>query len=186
MRRARIEHLLPEILRRTVQRGRPLYALLDVMEAMHAPSERALVRLDSTLDPRRAPDRFVPYLARWVDLEPIFDRVPREYGTTPTIPITTGLGRLRELIAAAAYLSQWRGTARGLVRFLEIATGASGFEVDEQVEESDGEVRSYHLHIRAPESTEPHRVLIERIIELEKPAYVTYKLDFGESERREP
>ena len=39
---------------------------------------------------------------------------------------------LRELIAAAAQLSQWRGTAQGLQRFLETATGIEGFELDEE------------------------------------------------------
>jgi hypothetical protein len=88
------------------------------------------------------------------------------------------LGRLRELIAQAAFLSQWRGTSRGLLRFLEAATGVQGFAIDEQVPGPDGLPRPFHLRVRAPQTTKPYSVLIERIIEIEKPAYVTYELAF--------
>ena len=82
------------------------------------------------------------------------------------------------MIAAAAYLSQWRGTLQGLVRFLETATGAQGFEVDEHVLAGDGQLRPFHVCIRAPKATEPYRAMLERIIALEKPAYVTHDLEF--------
>ncbi len=93
-------------------------------------------------------------------------------------PISSGLGNLRELIANAAYLSQWRGTKRGLLLFLQIATGTSNFEIEEQTTGANAPPRSFHIRVRAPRETELHRALIERIIQLEKPAYVTYELDF--------
>ncbi|HVR84197.1 MAG TPA: hypothetical protein VMU54_07800, partial [Planctomycetota bacterium] len=93
--------------------------------------------------------------------------------------ISSGLGRLRELVAGAAYLSQWRGTWRGLGRFLEIATGVSGFTVEESVAGTDGELIPFHIRIGVPRNARVHRTLIERIITLEKPAYVTFELDFG-------
>ena len=89
------------------------------------------------------------------------------------------MGCLRELVAAAAYLSKWRGTMRGLTLFLETATGAPGFEINENVPDSDGSLRPYHIRVRAPEGVVSHRRLIEMIIEQEKPAYVTYDLEFG-------
>ncbi len=178
MKRAAIERLLPEVYRRTVREGGPLAALLDVMEALHRPSEAALADIHAVLNPYRAPDAFVPVLAAWLDLERLFD-VPTA-GEVPAAslrrPISSGLGRLRELVASAAHLSQWRGTARGLLRFLEIATGLRGFSVEERVPGEGGRPKPFHVRIRMPKAAVPHRPLVERIIEHEKPAYVTYEL----------
>lgn len=180
MKRREIEDLLPWVFRRTLQPGSPLAALLAIMEALHEPSERVLERIDVALDPRRTGDAFVPYLARWVDLERLLEdesgRIEVVAGR-PLLP--TGLGYLRELVAAAAHLSQWRGTARGLLLFLETATGTKGFELDEQVPGPDGRPRPFHLRVRAPQSTARYRTLIERIIRMEKPAYVTYELELA-------
>jgi P2-related tail formation protein len=186
MKRNEIEHLLPEVIRRTIRPGNPLDALLAVMEALHAPSEEVLAELDLYLDPYRAPDDFIPYLARWVDLGRFLAEFPESDGPDEgpghpsSVPFAGGLGRLRDLIAAAATLSKWRGTAKGLLRFLETATGMQGFEIDEAVPGPNGQPQPFHLQIRAPTKAEPYRVLIRRIIEMEKPAYVTYKLSFGE------
>jgi len=178
MKRREIEDLIPWVLRRTLQTGSPLAALLAAMEGLHEPSERVLERLDVALDPRRAGDAFVPYLARWVDLERLLeDETGRVEQVAGRPPLATGLGYLRELVAAAAHLSQWRGTARGLLLFLETATGAKGFELDEQVPGPDGRVRPFHLCVRVPESAARYRSLIERIVQMEKPAYVTYELE---------
>ena len=178
MKRAAIERLLPEVYRRTVREGGPLAGLLDVMEGLHAPSESALASIPAVFNPYRAPDAFVPVLAAWLDLERLFD-VPTT-GDVPAEslrrPISTGLGRLRELVASAAELSRWRGTSRGLLRFLEIATGLRGYSVEERVVDADGAVRPFHVRIRMPAAARPHRPLVERIIEHEKPAYVTYEL----------
>jgi phage tail-like protein len=180
MKRREIEDLLPWVFRRTVQPGSPLASLLDVMEALHEPSERVLESIDVALDPRRTGDAFVPYLARWVDLERLLeDETGRIEIVAGRSPLPTGLGYLRELVAAAAELSQWRGTARGLLLFLETSTGTRGFEIDEQVPGPDGRPQPFHLRVRAPESTARFRSLIDRIIRMEKPAYVTYELEFA-------
>jgi phage tail-like protein len=181
MKRNAIELLLPEILRRTVRPENPLEAILQTMEDLHAPSIEILGHLDSYLDPYRTPDPFVAYLARWLDLERLFDDPTDDY-TAPEDgrnPISSGLGRLRELIASAAYLSQWRGTRQGLLRFLQVATGFAEFAIDEQVPGKNGELLPFHIRVRAPRGARIHRTLVERIITLEKPAYVTYELDFG-------
>jgi hypothetical protein len=57
--------------------------------------------------------------------------------------------------------------------------------VEEQVLDSDGKARPFHLRITAPQELAEHRILIERIVELEKPAYVTYELRF-ESQQDHP
>jgi phage tail-like protein len=153
-----------------------LPATLEVMEQLQAPSERILAQLDSYFDPRRAPEAFVPFLARWVDLDRLF-----EPGNSlarpgrPRPPFSTGLGRLRELTASAAWLSKWRGTAPGLARFLRIATGDDDIQVQDHID-LQGQARLFHFTVRIPERLRPHRALIERIIESEKPAYTTYDL----------
>ena len=81
---------------------------------------------------------------------------------------------MRELVASAVELSQWRGTARGLLRFMEVATGVKGFRIEERVPDAAGRPRAFHIQVIAPAAVEPHRPMLERIVELEKPAYVTY------------
>jgi phage tail-like protein len=181
MKRREIEDLIPWVFRRTLQPGSPLAVLLDIMEALHAPSERVLETLDVALDPRRTGDAFVPYLARWVDLERLLEDESGRIEAVPGRPLLpTGLGYLRELVAAAADLSKWRGTAHGLQLFLETATGTKGFELDEQVPGPDGRPRPFHLRVRIPEAAARYRSLIDRIVRMEKPAYVTYELELAE------
>lgn len=182
MRLSEIRQLLPGIFQQTLRRGGPLLSLLEVMEQLHEPSEAVLESLDAFFDPRRTPDEFVLYLAGWVDLERLFDLPPA--GRPQALarsPVTSGLGRLRELIANAAYLSRWRGTKKGLLLFLQIATGSDGFDMDEQVPGEDGRPRNFHIRVRAPADVAVHRALIRRIIEQEKPAYVTYELEFEQA-----
>ena len=180
MQQDEIRQLLPAVFQRTVREGNPLAALLGLMEVLHAPSEAALERLDATFNPRRTTDEFVAFLAYWVDLDRLFEDEPTgkwQVGFSRH-PMTSGMGRLRELVASAAYLSQWRGTKKGLLLFLQIATGIENFEIEEQVLDDKGRLMPFHIRVRAPEESLVHEHLIERIIELEKPAYVTYELTF--------
>ena len=180
MRRIEIERLLPEVFRTSIVDGSPLAALLDTMARLHEPDEQVLDSLDAYFDPSRTEDRFVPLLSRWVDLERLFMRSRTGAAEVDSLsPISTGMGRLRELVARAAYLSKWRGTRAGLIAFLETATGLAGFAVDEHVVDDSGRPRPFHVRIVAPGELEAHRALIERIIESEKPAYVTHELEFA-------
>lgn len=176
MEQEKIKTFLPAVFQRTIRDGNPAAAILDAMEALHAPSEKALAGLDRFFDARRAPDNFVPFLARWVDLNRVFETATddgdAEWSLRPE------MGRLRELVASAAYLSQWRGTKKGLLLFLQIATGAENFEIEERVKDDEGRVRPFHLKIRVPATIETQKVLIERIVESEKPAHLTYQLEF--------
>ena len=189
MKRADIELLLPEIFRRTLpppempqvesshpQDANPLALFLDAMELLHAPDEDVIAALDRYFDPYRAPDQFAAYLAGWVDLDDLWVANPQEFTAATVPPFPAGVGRLRELIAAAAYLSRWRGTAKGLLKFLETATGASGFIIDEQVLDADDQPILFHIRVNVPAAAAVYRPLIERIISKEKPAYVTYEI----------
>jgi len=180
MKRKAIEHLLPEVLRRTVEPGNPMFAVLEVMEHLHDTPENRLLNLPAFFDPRRAPPEFVPLLAAWVDLSWLFESQPghRKPGEAQVM-FSPGMDHLRELVAAATRLAHFRGTARGLLDFLRTATGIRGFEIDEHVAGADGIPKAYHIRIRAPREAVPHKALLERIIEFEKPAYVSYELEFG-------
>jgi phage tail-like protein len=176
MKRADIARLLPEIFQRTVRADNPLGILLELMEQLQAPAETTLAELAQSFNPYQAPDAFVAFLATWVDLTALLRTLPEHFLMTEE-PLATGIGHLRHLVASAAYLSQWRGTRQGLLRFLTIATGVPGFQIDEVVTEQ-GHVLPYHIQVIAPAATEPYRSLLERIIDMEKPAYITYTLIF--------
>ena len=181
MKRDEIARLLPEVFQRTVTPGSPLLALLAVMEALPDPAEAALANLEDYFDPYQAPDAFAAYLAGWVDLDRLFSHAPQRLDEDTTAALfPPGLGRLRELIAAAAYLSHWRGTTRGLIGFLETATGVPGFAITESPPDADGRPRPFHILVEAPQETAVYQPLLERIIEAEKPVYVTYELAFRE------
>src|SRR5204863_7599231 len=143
MKRDEIERLLPSIFQRTLHEGGPLDGLLQVMEQLHGPAEGALAGLDATFDPRRTRDEFVPFLARWVDLDRIFEPESDSAASTRP-PLSTGLGRLRELTAAAAWLSKWPGTAPGTHRSSQTATGDAGFAIRANTA-SPGRPRPSHL-----------------------------------------
>jgi phage tail-like protein len=180
MKREEIEKLLPHVFQQTLRPQSPLNALLEVMESLHRPAEAVLSHLETYFNVYSTPDIMVPYLACWVDLDrfyPFYSAQPEDLRRSVD-PISSGTGQLRELIAAAAYLSQWRGTSKGLKLFLETGTGMNGFELVENVQDENGNPRPFHIRIVAPPDAEPHIALIERIIEQEKPAYVSYELEF--------
>src|SRR5207245_9434860 len=104
------------------------------------PAEAILKDIARCFDPYETPDRFVPYLAAWVDLERLLYETP--YARRPS-PWPSGNGRLRELIAAAAYLSEWRGTSKGLLRFLEVATGMTRIAVTDTSDMGTLQVRYF-------------------------------------------
>lgn len=177
MNRIEIEQLLPEVFRRAAVPGEPLAELLEVMARFQTPAETAIERIETYFNPRIAPESFLPMLAAWVDLA----RLVGGTGTRdPGRDWPLDPGRLRELILAAAELSQWRGTGHGLKRFLEIATGTSGFLLDESGAGGDGTPRPFHLLVKAPASARAQQRLIERILVQEKPAYLTHELVFTE------
>jgi len=179
MKRNQIEKLLPVVYQRCINPGTPIYALLDTMEGLHAPAEQVLDKIDSYFNPNTAPEPFVQYLAGWVDLDRYLgEELSEEANISRTFTVSIEPGRLRALIASAARLSQWRGTAKGLKLFLETATGVNGFRLEEQVDQDKDPARVFHFRITAPQAATRFQDLITKIINGEKPAYVTYDLEF--------
>lgn len=174
MQQSEIRQLLPAIFQQAALPGSPLAALLAVMETLHAPDEAILANLEAYFDPYRTPDHLLPFLARWVDL----DQLLADQAQPTTAPFPSGNGQLRELVALASYLAQARGTLPGLIHFLQLATGITGFQVDERVLDPAGTPRPFHLRVRAPAAAQRYQPLIAQIVEREKPAYVTYELTF--------
>jgi phage tail-like protein len=163
MRHQAIERLLPAAYQRAAIQGSVLYALLDVMETMHAPDEEVLATVDDLFAAYRTRDQLLPFLARWLALDHLLP--PADAGASARLPVP--VGRLRNLVAEGAALAQWRGTPEGLRRTLEIATGVSGFLIEEPKN------RSYHFVVHVPIDAADQLALIRRIVEAEKPAATT-------------
>ena len=164
--------LLPAVYQRTVQdpkrpRDVALLALLDVMTGMLGPDLEVLAELGTYFDRYQAPDAFVPLLASWLDLDWLFPRLPTRLDAAAAREISPlELGRLRELVAAATRLALVRGTAQGLLDFMETATNVRGLAVDEHVpmkdnaqKRSDDPVkeRGFHLRVWVPKEGESSR-----------------------------
>ncbi|MFD4208082.1 phage tail protein [Micromonospora tulbaghiae] len=168
MRRAAIERLLPAAYQRAAGPGSVLGALLDVMEALHAPDEAVLADVDALFGPYRTPGGFVAYLTRWVAMDHVV-AAPRA-----DAPLPLPVGRLRDLVAHGALLARWRGTPYGMRTALELATGVTGFVLDEPPE------RPFHLVVRVPPAAADRLALVTRIVEAEKPAAVTVEVVAGD------
>jgi len=178
MKHQEIKQLLPEIFQRTDQEGSPLYGLLEVMQAMTEPAEKTLQEVPKYFDPYSTPERFLPFLASWVDLDRYFPAYSDQLKDLNTIHLLDA-GHLRELIVAAPQLSKLRGTKSGMELFLKTATGIKNYKIEESITNKNRTSRPFHIKITAPNKAQKYRKLIENIIEQEKPAYVTYELKFS-------
>jgi len=150
-------------------------AMLTVMEGLHAPVDRILRSLDSYFDPYRAPDAFVLLQATWLGLDRYFDWS----GGSPGVGearYPAGIDRLRMLIAEFPALVRSRGTHQSLIRFLEVATGLSGFTV----EDGNQTGGAFHIVVHVPANAAQLDDLIARIVAGERPAHATWEIRAAE------
>lgn len=180
MEQHRIARFLPETYRAAIVPGSPLAAILATMEELHAPAEAALARIDDFIDPHRAPDDFVLMLSSWLDLDRYLDWTGGRKGVGQA-RYAAGLGNLRVLCAMAVHLMRWRGTRYALEQFLAVATGLSGFTVEENPPDAKGAAQPFHILVHAPPTARRFSDLVRRIVEEERPAYVTYDIEFKPS-----
>ncbi|GAB4445386.1 MAG: hypothetical protein OHK0015_47600 [Chloroflexi bacterium OHK40] len=142
-----------------------LRKFLLIFKATLDPLDRMIAQIHHYFDPRVAPEHMLPWLAAWVDLV-LDERWPE--------------ARRRELIGAASTLYRWRGTRRGLSDYLRIYTGTAP-RIVEPGQERRGEAalppHTFRVIIEAPDIAALDRALVERIIELEKPAHTSYQLE---------
>lgn len=155
---------LPQVFTDAHVEGSALAALVAAADHMQQPVADVLDHLETAVDPFRSSEDVACYLASWVDLDWLtIAEADRSRCTLPG-----GVPPLRDLIAAAAELSTRRGTAAGMVRFLELATRVSGFGVRD--------AGGFHLVVDVPPEAEPQRDAVARIVAVIKPAHVTAAL----------
>lgn len=176
MHRRTIERLLPTAYQRAAVPGSVVNALLEVMEALHAPDEEILADVDALFAAYSAREDFLPFLASWVTLDYLVgvpsSRAAVRPGGVPRAegPLLLPAERIRDLIANAATLAQMRGTPAGLARLLTIATGVEGFTIRESPE------RPFHFVVEVPAAARDLWGVIGLIVEHEKPAAATFTL----------
>lgn len=153
---------LPEVFTSACLPGSPLAALVAAADGMQQPISDVLDTLDAQVDPFRASEPMVAYLAGWVDLDWL--TLP-EPGSSARSSLPLGSAPLRDLIAASAELAALRGTAAGLVRFLELATRTSGFVVED--------AGLFHVRVLVPEAARGQAATVARIVATIKPGHVT-------------
>ncbi len=166
MKPEQILRLFPEVVRRTAYEGSVLSDLVLVMSEMHAPVEEVLADFGMFIDPYRCPSKFVPMIARWVGLGWLLAD-GHDQGSS------IDERGLRDLVVHAADLAKDRGTRPGLERMLELATNTKGIRVTNSAE-------PFAIEVRCPESTRHMTGAVTRIVQHEKPAFVTAAIFFND------
>ena len=173
-----IASLLPPVMAAQLRVNSPESALLDAMHCMLAPAESAMHALPRACNPRTCPDRFIPLLVRWLDLDRIFTKDQHISANPDEHRSSASLGHIRELCATALTCSRWRGTEYGLLLFLRTITGEAHWHIDDADCDEMGKLRPFHITVSGPRTATHHRRLAMRVISSEKPAYVTASLRF--------
>ena len=183
MKRSEIQALLPNVFQQTLESEKQhdsqqnvLSLLIDIMQLLHSDIEQQLTSIEDFFNPcRTSKKEFLDYLVTWTDL----DRLWQQQGNSNQFAKRDLLAQdcLQELIGSAAYLSQWRGTKKGLCQFLSIATGANNITILENINQQ-GVAQAFHFLVQIPESYKTQLKLIKTIIEQEKPVYISYEIEF--------
>jgi phage tail-like protein len=148
---------------------------LKIFESILTPIEQVIDQTDLYLDPKTAPEEFLPWLASWVDL--VLDE-------------GWPLEKRRQLIGAAVELYQLRGTRRGLREYLRIYTSVEpviiehygGIRLGEQSQLGwntilgDGQDHCFTVMLEMEDTSAVDLQKVRAIIEAEKPAHVAYEL----------
>ncbi len=181
MERSEILTLLPGVFQQTLatedveESGNSvLLLLIDIMSFLHADIDKQLTTVEDYFNPCRTPhNEFVDYLGRWMDLDRLWNNKSSSDLFVKHELIAQDC--LQELITSAAYLSQWRGTNKGLCHFLNIATGSNSITIQENIN-NKGERQSFHFLVLIPDNRKQQLKLIKTIIEQEKPVYISYEI----------
>ncbi len=130
---------------------------LGIFESIWMPLEWTVDNFDLYLSPSTAPDAFIPWLANWYDV--IFDS-------------TWSLDQRRAFLKEAPAIFSRRGTRWALSRILEIYTGSAPQIVDTG---SQLEAHTFSVQVKKNNASPE---LIQALIESNKPAHTTFKLEF--------
>jgi phage tail-like protein len=164
---------LPAVFREAIANDPTLQSLLEVMAGLQDPVETRLADLRAIFNPLVTDERFTLMLARWVDLVWLYANDDDDVGSMLAAGTDSSIppGRLRALIRASHVLAAERGTAKGLVRFLEIATGVKGFFI----EDAAAGGAPFHFFVHVPRAAAAQAALVARIVNAEKPAHATWE-----------
>jgi phage tail-like protein len=133
---------------------------LALFESILLPIDWTVDSFDFYLDLQTAPHEFLPWLASWFDL--VFD-------------VTWSDAQRRALIQDAHQIFARRGTRWALIRVLEIYTG-----VKPVIDDTAGDLEPYIFRVKLPiAKQQADENLIKAIINLNKPAYTNYTLEFA-------
>jgi phage tail-like protein len=155
----RLINFLPDIYRNSSP-DKFMERFLGLFESIWLPIEYNVDNFDLYLDPRTAPTDFLPWLAQWFDI---------------SIDFNLNEAKIRAFLYEAPQIYACRGTRKALIRVLEIFTGCTPdiIEFGENLAP-----HTFMVHLNLPKSS-LNQPSIERLIELNKPAHTTYRLEFG-------
>ncbi len=152
-----------------------------IFESILGPIENTVDSIPFYFDPQMIPERLLPWLANWVGL---------------TLDETWPIERRRELLKYAVELYRWRGTKRGLTRYLQIYTGTTpeiteyipGMRLESETRlgvdtrlGSSGTGHHFTVALELDDGAEANRDKIREIIEAQKPAHAAYTLQINGS-----
>ncbi len=137
---------------------------LGMTEAILMPVEWTINNIDLQLDPQTGLAEFLPWLASWFNLD--FDSTWTEE-------------MQRTFLQEAYQLYAMRGTKWSLTRMLEIYLGKPP-----KISDIHDDENPFLFLVNIP-LAERHvnRILVEQMIEMDKPAHTTYKLEFRSRRR---
>ena len=175
-----ITQLLPAVIRKDAGPNQLLTHMINILSHQSKDIEHGRTTLARHFDPYGCPDHFVPLLVRMLDLDRIFSGTQAIHENELLHKSSCPLGRIRNVIARAMRCSQWRGTSKGLLLFLQTACDSHDFSIEEDTS------KAFHIIIHASEKIFQHKELIQKIIDNEKPAYVTSELLFNHTMHENP
>lgn len=166
MERHEITAILPEVMAGADLPSSPFAAMLDAMVTLADPVEAQIKGIHRVADPLLTPDRMIDMLLGWFDLAPVARAIRRH--ALPDDSAAALAHRLRRLLVLAPVLLPQRGTAPGLAAMLDAACGISGTAVSDSA--------TFHISVTLPAGSGARLPLARRIVELERPVFVTYTL----------
>jgi phage tail-like protein len=149
---------------------------IHIFEALMKPLENTVNNLSLYFDPLLTPEPMLHWLAFWVDL---------------ALDATWPIERRRELVKSASELYRWRGTRRGLTKYLRIYTGSTpeiseyipGMSLDAETKlgvntrlGSSGTGNHFTVTLELGGESEIDIGTVRSIIDSQKPAHTVYTL----------
>ena len=140
-----------------------LHRFLLIFEATLDPLEKMIDQIHHYFDPLLVPEPLLIWLGSWVGV---------------AIDENITIRQQRELVKCAWMLYLWRGTRRGMLEYLRIYTGVTPLIIEPGQADVAANLppHVFAVILNVPEPEKLNRVLIERIIDAQKPAHTSYVL----------